>query len=192
VYDPGKPTDKEYEKQKLIAAFQMTYWGAPFIYYGDEVGMWGGDDPHDRKPMVWDELDYADETIDETSGFGTGYGSYGVSQNKDLLSWYKKVISFRNQSNALRLGKQRFLYISDSTKTFAFERTYNKEKMICAFNLDDYDQNFTIQMDESKIFFTELICSEEGSAAITGNGVELPINIPANSVRIYKIKTISK
>jgi glycosidase len=192
AYDPGKPTDDNYERQKLIAAFQMTYKGAPQIYYGDEVGMWGADDPHDRKPMVWDELDYDDEAIDESSGFGTGYGSYEVSQNKELFGWYKKVISIRNKSNALRLGKQRFLYISDSTKTFAFERTYNKEKMICAFNMDDDDQIFTIKMDESKIFFKELICGEEGSAAETGNGVDLPIDIPAMSVRIYEVKTISR
>jgi glycosidase len=191
-YDPGKPTDEEYEKQKLIAALQMTYLGAPMIYYGDETGMWGADDPHDRKPMVWDDLSYDDEIIDESSGFGTGYGSYEVSQNKDLLSWYKKVISIRNNNNTLKRGEQRFLYLSESTKTFAFERTYENKKMICVFNLDDEKQEFTVKMDESKIFFTELICDEEGTVAETRDGVELPINLPGNSVRIYKIKPISK
>ena len=34
----------------------MTYVGAPMIYYGDEVGMWGADDPSCRKPMLWDDL----------------------------------------------------------------------------------------------------------------------------------------
>ena len=28
------------------------------VYYGTESGMWGGDDPCDRKPMVWDDLKY--------------------------------------------------------------------------------------------------------------------------------------
>ncbi|UCH65806.1 MAG: alpha-glucosidase C-terminal domain-containing protein [Ignavibacterium sp.] len=191
-YNPGKPTKEEYEKQKLIAAFQMTYLGAPMIYYGDEVGMWGADDPHDRKPMVWDELSYDDELIDESSGFGTGYDSYEVSQNEDLLYWYKKVTSIRNQNKSLRLGKQRFLYVSDGTKTFAFERTYENERMICAFNLEDEEQMFTIPMEERKIFFTELICNEDGSVAATGTGVDFPINLPGNSVRIYKIKTISR
>jgi glycosidase len=191
-YNPGKPTDEEYQKQKLIAAFQMTFLGSPMIYYGDEVGMWGADDPHDRKPMVWDDLNYDDEVINEFSGFGTGYGSYEVSQNKDLLNWYKKIISIRNRSNALRLGDQRFLYTSENTKSFAFERTYKNEKMICAFNLDDDDQTFTIKMDESKIFFKELICKEEGTVAETRDGVDLPIDIPAKSVRIYEVKTISR
>jgi hypothetical protein len=84
------------------------------------------------------------------------------------------------------------LYLSESTKTIAFERTYENKKMICVFNLDDEKQEFTVKMDESKIFFTELICDEEGTVAETRDGVELPINLPGNSVRIYKIKPISK
>jgi len=192
MYNPGKPTGREYEKQKLIAAFQMTYLGAPYIYYGDEIGMWGADDPHDRKPMVWDELNYDDEVIDEFSGFGTGYGSFEVSQNKDLLSWYQKIISIRSKSKALKKGNQKFLYISDSTKTFAFERTYEYEKMICVFNLDDEELLFTIPMEENKLFFTELISGEEGKIGGTKKGVDLPINIPGNSVQIYIVKTSSR
>ena len=30
---------------KLAVAFQFTYLGVPYIYYGDEIGMNGGDDP---------------------------------------------------------------------------------------------------------------------------------------------------
>ena len=80
-----KPGAEIYEKQKLIAAFQILYRGAPMIYYGDEVGMWGADDPHDRKPMIWDDLVYDNEVINEQSGFKIGFGSYSVEQNKNLL-----------------------------------------------------------------------------------------------------------
>jgi glycosidase len=190
-YNPGKPTEQEYEKQKLITAFQMTYSGAPMIYYGDEVGMWSADDPHDRKPMIWDELSYDDEIIDESSGFGTGYGSFEVLQNKNLFKWYNKLISIRNNSNALKKGEQRFLYKRDSTKSFAFERTFEDEKMICVFNLDNVDLLFTVPMEENRFIFTELISGKESSTDITKIGVNLPINIPGNSVQIYKIKTIN-
>jgi glycosidase len=42
-------------KQRLRMAmfFQMTYPGAPAIFYGDEVGMTGGDDPYNRGPYPW-------------------------------------------------------------------------------------------------------------------------------------------
>ena len=43
--------------------FQMTYIGVPMIYYGDEAGMWGANDPDCRKPMLWADLKYEDEKI---------------------------------------------------------------------------------------------------------------------------------
>jgi len=191
-YDPGKPTEEEYEKQKLIAAFQMTYQGAPFIYYGDEVGMWGSDDPHNRKPMVWDELRYEIEVIDKFSGFGTGYGSFEVAQNKDLLKWYNKLISIRNNSNALKKGEQKFIYKSDGTKTFAFERIYKDEKMICVFNLDNSEMQFTVPIEDNNFISTELISGNPGLKDSSKKGADLLVNIPGNSVRIYQIKTIHK
>lgn len=186
-YNPGKPTEEEYNNQELILAFQVTYLGAPMIYYGDEVGMWGADDPHCRKPMVWDELNYDDEIIDETSGFGTGYGRYEVSQNKYLLNWYKKLISIRNKSNALKKGEQRFLYVSTDSRSFAFERKLNDEIIIVVFNLNEDSKSIEIPLKKKRIIFTELITDERGSAGGSDDGAELLINIPGNAVRIYKI-----
>ncbi len=40
---------------KLATLFQMTYPGAPCIYYGDEIGLTGGKDPGCRKAFPWDE-----------------------------------------------------------------------------------------------------------------------------------------
>ena len=37
------------------------YRGPRNIWCGDEVGMWGADDPDTRKPMVWNDLKYDDE-----------------------------------------------------------------------------------------------------------------------------------
>ncbi len=41
-------------RMKLAVLFQAMYVGAPMIYYGDEVGMMGGNDPGSRGTMVWD------------------------------------------------------------------------------------------------------------------------------------------
>ena len=139
-YNPGKPSKSDYEIQKLVAAFQMTYKGAPMIYYGDEVGMWGADDPHDRQPMVWDNLKYDDQVITKKSGFKKGYGTYTVEQNKDLLNFYKKLTAIRNNNPAIQRGGVKFLYSNDSTLTFAFERQLNDENIIVAFNLGKEDK----------------------------------------------------
>src|SRR5438067_10515192 len=63
-YKIRKPNERERDIQRLVAFFQMTYVGAPMIYYGDEAGMWGATDPDDRMPMVWDDLKFEPQAID--------------------------------------------------------------------------------------------------------------------------------
>ena len=46
-------SDEAKQKQYLVALMQFTYAGAPTIYYGDELGMVGADDPDDRRAMIW-------------------------------------------------------------------------------------------------------------------------------------------
>jgi glycosidase len=56
----GKSTPAEValakRKLKLAALFQMTYPGAPAIYYGDEVGVTGAEDPMNRATYPWADL----------------------------------------------------------------------------------------------------------------------------------------
>lgn len=68
------------QRQYLVAMIQMTYPGAPTIYYGDEIGMVGADDPDDRRGMEW------------------GKGS------KELVEWYAKLAAVRNTYPVLRTG----------------------------------------------------------------------------------------
>ncbi len=151
-YNASKPSQEVYDKQKLIAAFQLLYRGAPMIYYGDEVGMWGADDPQCRKPMVWDNLKYDNEVIDENSGFKTGYVSFSVEQNKNLLNFYKNLISFRNNYKALVKGSVKFIYTDDENRLLAFEREFGDEKIICVFNLSDNESSFKINLEMNEIF----------------------------------------
>ena len=62
-YILAQPDERARQVQRMILVQQFTYVGAPHIWNGDEVGMWGADDPDPRKPMVWADLKYEDETI---------------------------------------------------------------------------------------------------------------------------------
>lgn len=188
-YNPGKPSEADYEKQKLIAAFQMTYRGAPMIYYGDEAGMWGADDPHDRKPMVWGDLKYDDEVITPASGFHKGLGSYKVEQNKDLLDFYKKIISIHNSNKPLSEGDIKFLYSDDDKGTLAFERTLEDETLIIAFNTGAQPDEFNIALEASDTLFTELLSGENGKTGMgnSSNNAVLQIKILPGKCLIYKI-----
>jgi glycosidase len=158
------------------------------IYYGDEIGMWGADDPHCRKPMIWDDLNYDNEVISKEHGFGKGLGSYSVEQNKDLLEFYKEMIQLRNENKVLQNGDIKFLYNNDKKNSFAFERVLEKEKIIAAFNVGKEEDNFEIPVNIIKGQYEEYITGEKGTFSGAGNDSrKIIINIPAESFRIYKL-----
>ncbi|HPZ09593.1 MAG TPA: glycoside hydrolase family 13 protein, partial [Candidatus Eremiobacteraeota bacterium] len=106
------------EKLKLAIIFQMTYVGAPMIYYGDEIGTEGDKDPDCRRTFNWDETCW----------------------NKDLRDLYKKLISIRNNYRALRTGSYETLYINDEKNLYAFTRFDEKNKLIIVLNGSDTEQ----------------------------------------------------
>ena len=128
-YDVSKPGAEERRMQKLFAIMQMTYVGAPMIYYGDEVGMWGANDPDSRKPMVWSDLEYDTERYNPD---GTRREPDVVAVDEDLLAHYQLLIGIRNRHEALRVGSYRTLVADEDV--FAFERTQGSERIIVALN----------------------------------------------------------
>jgi len=130
-WDPRKPNETERAKQKLMVALQMTLPGAPHIYYGEEAGMWGGDDPDDRKPMVWPELKYEDETHHP---FGKTRQKDKVEFDRNLFNWYKKMIAIRNGNKALSLGDVEFKVIDEDKKILAYKRNYKDDTILVIVN----------------------------------------------------------
>ena len=141
-YDPGKPDEQALHLQKLLVMFQMTYVGAPMIYYGDEVGMWGGNDPDNRKPMVWEDLDYEPEaTLPDGS---VRAQPHTVAVNQELLAHYKKYIALRKNHPALQTGDYQTLLTADEQGVFAFKRWNTSEELIMVFNKSEADQSVTL------------------------------------------------
>lgn len=70
------------KKLKLAVLFQLCFPGSPSIYYGDEIGLNGDNDPDCRKCMEWDP----------------------IKQDTELLNFYKKVICIRKMNSCLRKG----------------------------------------------------------------------------------------
>ena len=180
-YNPGKPSAADYETMKLVVAFQMTYRGSPMIYYGDEAGMWGADDPHDRKPMVWDELDYKDEVVNAETGFRTGFGKYKVVVNKDLLSYYKKMTLIHNFSPALKYGTVEFLPPHENKYVFGFIRQYKDDKVLVLFNLSHQTEIFDFHVDKREVIDVNV------GDKIQLKENNLRISLWGRSVAIYKL-----
>ncbi len=148
-YSTRKPKDEDVELQKLFVIMQMTYLGAPMIYYGDEVGMWGGNDPDCRKPMIWDDITYEDEVhnADETL-----HPPDKVEVNKLLFEHYRKLIKIRNENTALQLGSYKTLLADDKNKILVFSRVYKNEKIIVVINNSKLEQTVYIPEFKGKCF----------------------------------------
>ena len=144
---------------------QMTYVGAPMVYYGDEVGMWGGNDPDDRKPMVWDDIEYADEIYNAD---GSTHAPDKVEINHDLLSHYKKLIHIRKDNPVLQMGSYRLVLADDENCVLIFERAFEGETMFVVINNSDSDQ--IIDVPELKGSFTDLLSGDSFS-----EGVEISV-----------------
>ncbi|HHT27780.1 MAG TPA: alpha-glycosidase [Firmicutes bacterium] len=99
-------------KARLIAAFQMMSPGVPQIYYGDEVGMYGGSDPACRAGMRWDEQD----------------------QNQEMLGLYRYLIKIRNRYPALRRGGFLPIWSKPGDPLFAMLRQHRSGNVLCVFN----------------------------------------------------------
>ena len=104
------------EKMKLAICFQFTYVGVPYIYYGDEIGLCGGEDPQNRKCMIWNEK----------------------LQNHDLLNFHKKMISIRKKHPTFVYGD--FKEISGENNILSYSREYNDEKYIIIINNNDHSE----------------------------------------------------
>ena len=151
-YNVRKPNEEDIHLQKLLVIMQMTYVGAPMIYYGDEIGMWGSNDPDCRKPMIWNDIDYEDETYLPNQSTRT---PDKVEQNLDLFAHYQKLIKIRKEHKSLQFGTYKTLIADNEKNIFVFEREYEDEKIIVAFNNSDKKQVVKIPCEDKK--FTDLL-----------------------------------
>lgn len=144
-YDVRKPNTEELIIQKFIIGIQMTLPGAPMIYYGDEAGMWGGDDPDCRKPMVWPDLTYEPEI---SHPFNKPRPEDEVNFNQDLFDWYKKIIQIRNENLVLSLGDINFFLIDDEKQILGYERKLDDDLILIILNNRQMMQDINLGMEK--------------------------------------------
>jgi cyclomaltodextrinase / maltogenic alpha-amylase / neopullulanase len=178
-YRVRKPNADELRMQKLFVVFQMTYVGAPMVYYGDEVGMWGGNDPDDRKPMVWPDIAYEDERALPGQNLRPASEADAVAQNSDLFAFYKKMIGIRNSHRALQIGDYRTLLADDAAGVFAFQRQLGDETIWVILNNSDEAQ--TVRLPRSGFDEFEDLLNDRTYAWQQG---DLEIALPAKQAAV--------
>jgi len=113
------------EALKLATMFQMTFPGAPCVYYGDEIGMEGQDDPDCRRAFPWDEARW----------------------DHDLLATFRRATQLRHAHPALRRGRYVRLHADDAHGVYAFARQGEGETLVVVLNNGpaSYDLDVPVQ-----------------------------------------------
>lgn len=140
-YNTGKPDLETYERVKLYLIHHFTTLGAPHIWNGEEMGMWGADDPHGRKPLWWEDLNFAPETR---------YNYTKKSTEKDMVTfndshfrYYQQLIQIRKSEKALQAGKLTFI---NHPTLFAYTRNLNEEEILIVCNANKNVESFSLPM----------------------------------------------
>ena len=145
----------------LSVIFQMTYLGAPMIYYGDEIGMEGNNDPDCRRCMIWDTKKW----------------------NRSMFELSKKLIRIRTNSTALRRGDIEDIQNSDdmSDDGIIFRRQYQSETAVIAINKSSKKLLLSVSVDRSIRSVTETLSGKK----ISVKNVKLNATVNGRSGMIF-------
>lgn len=153
------------QRLRLAALIQFTQAGMPTIYYGDEVGLTGADDPDDRRTMPW--------------------GAAGVPLNRSLYAWYARLAAARRADPALTSGDFRVLLADDAAGTVAYGRRTGTHGAVVAVNPTDVPRTLSIPVAGYLPDGTVLTVRAAANAAAGGthrvSGGVVTVTLPARA-----------
>lgn len=112
----------EISRVTLAVAFLFTYIGAPMIYYGDEIGLRGGNDPDCRKCMCWEATEWEPK----------------------INQMFRKLIRARHLHKALRQGE--FVPLLVFNGIYAYLRRCESDEVIVILNPREERNNIKIPL----------------------------------------------
>jgi len=152
-----------YRKLQMLMAFNMTIPGVPVIYYGDEFGMPGGNDPDCRRMMR--------------------FGSQLNRHEQHNLEVTKKLIKLRKSNMALLYGD--FCYIKPEKDNLQFARRYFNQYAWVGFNNSSKAKRMSVALP-SDIKPEDLKLNFGGKVERAGG--RLFVMLPPHSFEILNLK----
>jgi len=143
---------------RIALTIQMTLPGIPMIYYGDEVGLTGENDPGCRSCMIWDESQWNQQIYQD-------------------LCW---LISLRHHHPALSHGKPQQLSFYNGV--LAYKQQHQNDEVIIITNPREEVSNIVIPTQSKNIHWIEYFSR---SRITTPEKILLIDHLPAQSVKIF-------
>ncbi len=146
------------QRLSLALILQFTIPGVPCIFYGDEAGVYGYNDPFCRQCFPWG------------------------NENKEIFEAYKKAIEIRKMSPAFYRGDICFVYGEEQTSGFI--RSFEDEVYIIVVNFSaEYDRYVSLELGRFMICEIENVFEDERHFCDYGR---FNIHIDKMSWKIYR------
>jgi Alpha amylase, catalytic domain len=159
---PGQETTAEKEsnatnvaegkqRQQIASLIQFTVPGAPTVYYGDEVGITGDDDPDDRRTYPW-----ADQ---------------GGTPDEAMFTHYQTLNTLRTSNDVLVHGDFKVLLADDASQVVAYGRKTGSQAAIVIINRSTESQSGLIPvagyLPDGVVFDQAYAVGESGPIPVT-------------------------
>ena len=106
------------KRLKFASAVIFTLPGTPTVYYGEEAGMWGFDDPINRRPFPWDNI------------------------NNDILSHYKNFAQIRKKYKQEFKG---FFEFENISRLLVYNYSSDRGKLKIIANMSDETGEYSLK-----------------------------------------------
>lgn len=106
---------------KSAMALLYSFPGSPTVYYGDEAGMTGFEDPFNRQTYPWG------------------------GEDQEMIAWFTQLGQLRKTRTALRKGD--ISYLETPAEILAFTRTQDSETLLCLCNNSGFTRSFPLSED---------------------------------------------
>ncbi|HEE2207350.1 TPA: maltodextrin glucosidase [Klebsiella pneumoniae] len=138
---------KDVARLPLAVVWLFSWPGVPCIYYGDEVGVDGNNDPFCRKPFPWDP----------------------ALQDTQLLALYQRMAKLRKAHQALRYGGCQVIYAEDNVVVFV--RVYKQQRVLVVINRGEACE---VVIEDSPLLNVAGWTLQEGAGAFQDGVLTLP------------------
>ena len=133
---------------RAAVLIQMTWPGAPTVYYGDEAGLTGWTDPDNRRTYPWGHED------------------------KEMLALHKELIRIHKDYNAIKTGS--LIYLGGEQNFISYGRFDKKDKLVIAVNRSETEIQVDIPVWQIGITDEERLCT---LITTTADGFSLQANM---------------
>ena len=162
----------------MKAAFGLltTLRGIPQIYYGDEIGMAGHDDPDDRH-------DFPGGFPGDKQNAFTQAGR--TPQQQEIYAHLQSLLKLRREHPALREGLQKHVVVADDY--YLFTRETDGERLLVAFYKGQAAKNLSVDLTDTSIADAKSVTPLFAGSVITFSGRQLTVQLAPMSVAVYRI-----